>query len=90
MKKAAKPVLERLMLRQFGGRTRTGRVGLLHRAEHVMKCGLVDEPLWLSAVRECAPRRINAPPSPFPRSLASLSLVKVAAARPPAAQRPPA
>lgn len=47
-----------LLLRMFGGRTRRGRQGsLLLHAEHVMKSGLVEEPLWLDALRKCAPCR---------------------------------
>lgn len=43
-----------LALHQFGGRTRTGRTGLLQHAEHVMKSGVVEEPGWLRAVQLCA------------------------------------
>ena len=45
-----------LLLRMFGGRTRSGRYkSLLHHTEHVMKSGFVEEPVWLEAVRQCVP-----------------------------------
>jgi hypothetical protein len=43
----------KLLLRMFGGRTKRGRqANLLEHAEHVMKSGLVEEPLWLDVMRK--------------------------------------
>ena len=44
----------KLLRRRFGGRTKRGRqTNLLQHAEHVMKSGLVEEPAWLEAMRQC-------------------------------------
>jgi hypothetical protein len=55
-----------LLLRMFGGRTKSGRsANLLAHTEHVLKSGYVLPPNWLTAVQLCAPgaaccRRLHA------------------------------
>lgn len=45
-----------LLLRMFGGRTKSGRsTNLLAHTEHVLKSGYVVPPTWLAAVQQCAP-----------------------------------
>ena len=61
-------------LRAFGGRTRRGRNGLLEHAEHVMKSGYCEPPVWLEALR----RRV-APP--LLRRRAAHTAAQVAAAQ---------
>jgi hypothetical protein len=52
----------KLLLRMFGGRTKRGRqTNLLQHAEHVMKSGLVEEPAWLEAMRQCVPGTCSTP-----------------------------
>lgn len=59
-----------LLLRMFGGRSKQGRQGnLLQHAEHVLKSGYVQEPLWLDALRLCVLAHGGAGARAVPRAL---------------------